>query len=54
MFCSMCGVDIDVMGMDNLSPVVGHPICEACIEDFERDKDYYIKKFEQEDFEEWY
>lgn len=52
MICSICGGDIDAMGMDNVSPVCGHPICEACIEDFERDKEYYIKQFEQEDWEE--
>ena len=51
--CSMCGLDIDEAGMDNVSPVCGHPICEACIEDFERDKEYWLKKFEQEDYEDW-
>lgn len=51
--CSMCGLDIDDAGMDNVSPVCGHPICEACIEDFESDKEYWLNKFEQEDYEEW-
>ena len=53
MICSMCGLDIDEVGMDNMSPICGHPICEACIEDFELDKEYWIKKFEQQDYEDW-
>lgn len=47
--CSICGEDIDVIGMDNVSPVCGHPICEVCIEDFENDMDYYLQKFAAED-----
>lgn len=53
MICSMCGLDIDEAGMDNMSPIYGHPICEDCIEDFEQDKEYWIKKFEQQDYEDW-
>lgn len=53
MICSICGGDIDAMGMDNVSPVCGHPICEVCIEDFELDKEHFLEKFEQEDYEEW-
>ena len=51
MICSLCGGDIDDMGMDNVSPICGHPICEICIEEFESNKDYYLKKFEDEDYE---
>ena len=52
MICNICGEDINAIGMDNVSPVSGHPICENCISDFELYKKYWLDKFEQEDFEE--
>lgn len=51
MICSICGCDIDAMGMDNVSPVCGHPICEKCTDVFEYDMENYLRKFEQEDYE---
>ena len=29
-FCRVCGGDINAMGMDNVSPISGWPVCEAC------------------------
>lgn len=30
MICKICGGNIDAMGMDNVSPVAGYPICTDC------------------------
>ena len=32
MNCVLCGGDIDEMGMDNVSPICGYPMCESCAE----------------------
>lgn len=48
--CDICGVDMDLIGLDNLSPICGHPICENCIDEFNYDREYYLKKFKQEDY----
>ena len=51
MICDLCGMDINAMGMDNLSPLCGHPICEACIDDYNSNQNYYDDKFEREDYQ---
>jgi len=28
--CARCGIDMDEVGVDNVSPVCGVPICEEC------------------------
>lgn len=33
MRCRICNGDIDAMGMDNISPICGCPVCETCGED---------------------
>lgn len=30
MRCKICGVNINAMGMDNMSPICGCPVCEIC------------------------
>ncbi len=33
MNCVSCGRDIDQIGQDNVSPIVGYPVCEDCKKD---------------------
>jgi hypothetical protein len=32
-YCRICGEDIDELGLDNVSPVSGYPVCEDCIDE---------------------
>lgn len=31
MICVCCGRDMDEIGLDNVSPVLGVPLCEDCV-----------------------
>ena len=30
MLCEICGMNIDLKGEDNVSPISGCPVCESC------------------------
>ena len=32
-YCVICGVGLDALGLDNLSPICGAPVCECCAAD---------------------
>ena len=38
LICSICGEDIDEKGQDNVSLMVGCPICEDCSQDVRYDR----------------
>ncbi len=37
MICKICLKDIDEMGLDNVSPFSGYPVCEDCKDEIECD-----------------
>lgn len=49
MRCIVCGRDINVMGMDNVSPYSDFPLCEECVRHMDfRDFYDYCKSYETE------
>lgn len=40
MNCRICGEDINEKGQDNISPIIGYPVCEDCKDDIECEECY--------------
>lgn len=49
MLCSWCGVDLEEINSDNLSPFLGFPLCEDCAEEQEI-IDSISKKYEESQY----
>lgn len=33
LYCSECGVELNAVGVDNVSPISGVPLCPDCLEE---------------------
>ncbi len=52
MRCCVCDCDLNVEGLDNLSPVSGYVVCEICAVEMD-DKDWkYFEELAEEENEE--